>query len=190
MKNQLWLVRALKFGVCPAVNLTWLMYQCFIYLAGGTLNCWIAEFSYTLTDDHRPQVAPWWYLDTNNICLTFVYFFHTPNLFSVSFITSVFSHLPSCPRPASLLSVHDITSESLRKKSDYYRLPQQPHLPISQHLPLCYLLPLLLLNTEIPSWLLGLSRSLSGKESACQCRNHRRWGFNPWVRKILWSRKL
>ena len=27
---------------------------------------------------------------------------------------------------------------------------------------------------------------LSGKESACQCR---RLGFNPWVRKIPWSRK-
>lgn len=118
MKNQLWLVRALKFGVCPAVNLTWLIYQCFIYLAGGNkLNC------YTLTDDHRPQVAPWCYLDTNDICLTFVYFFHTPNLFNVSFITSVFSHLPRCPRPASLLSVHDITSESLRKKKWLLQAP-------------------------------------------------------------------
>ena len=26
----------------------------------------------------------------------------------------------------------------------------------------------------------------NGKESACQCR---RWGFNPWVRKIPWRRK-
>ena len=25
---------------------------------------------------------------------------------------------------------------------------------------------------------------LSGKDSACQCRSHKRWGFNPWVRKI------
>ena len=30
---------------------------------------------------------------------------------------------------------------------------------------------------------------LSGKQSACQCRSHKRLGFNPWVRKILWSRK-
>ena len=29
----------------------------------------------------------------------------------------------------------------------------------------------------------------SGKESACQCRRHKRLEFNPWVRKILWSRK-
>ena len=30
---------------------------------------------------------------------------------------------------------------------------------------------------------------LSGKESACQCRCHRRPGFNSWVRKIPWRRK-
>ena len=34
-----------------------------------------------------------------------------------------------------------------------------------------------------------LSRWLSGKESACQCRRHRRCGFDPWVRKITQSRK-
>ena len=27
------------------------------------------------------------------------------------------------------------------------------------------------------------------KESACQCRRHRRFGFHLWVRKILWRRK-
>ena len=35
----------------------------------------------------------------------------------------------------------------------------------------------------------GLPRWLSGKESACQCRQHRRPGFNPWVRMIPWRRK-
>ena len=34
-----------------------------------------------------------------------------------------------------------------------------------------------------------LSRWLSSKESACQCRRHRRHRFNPWVEKILWKRK-
>ena len=29
----------------------------------------------------------------------------------------------------------------------------------------------------------------SSKESSCQCRRHKRWGFDPWVRKIPWSRK-
>ena len=38
----------------------------------------------------------------------------------------------------------------------------------------------------------GLHRWLSGKEYACQCRRYRRCGglgFDPWVRKIPWSRK-
>ena len=29
----------------------------------------------------------------------------------------------------------------------------------------------------------------SAKESICQCRRHKRHGFDPWVGKILWSRK-
>ena len=33
------------------------------------------------------------------------------------------------------------------------------------------------------------SRWLSGKETPCQCRRHRRRGFDPWVGKIPWRRK-
>ena len=29
----------------------------------------------------------------------------------------------------------------------------------------------------------------SGKEYACQCRRHKKHRFNPWFRKILWSRR-
>ena len=36
---------------------------------------------------------------------------------------------------------------------------------------------------------LMLPRWLSGKESTCQCRRHQRCRFDPWVRKIPWSRK-
>ena len=35
----------------------------------------------------------------------------------------------------------------------------------------------------------GLFRWLSGKEYAFQGRRHRRYRFNPWVRKIPWSKK-
>ena len=35
----------------------------------------------------------------------------------------------------------------------------------------------------------GLPRWHSDKESACQCRRHKRRGFNPWVGKIPWRRK-
>ena len=36
---------------------------------------------------------------------------------------------------------------------------------------------------------LGFSGGASGKESACQCRKHKRCGFDPWVRKFPWRRK-
>ena len=39
---------------------------------------------------------------------------------------------------------------------------------------------------NVPSPLFGLPGWLSGKEPACQCR---KFGFDPWVRKIPWRRK-
>ena len=30
----------------------------------------------------------------------------------------------------------------------------------------------------------------SGKDSACQCRRHKKRGFNPWVGKIPWRKKM
>ena len=38
------------------------------------------------------------------------------------------------------------------------------------------------------SWDLGFPDGPSGKEPTCQCRRHKRWGFDPWVRKIPWRR--
>ena len=29
----------------------------------------------------------------------------------------------------------------------------------------------------------------SGKEPTCQCRRHKKHGFDPWIRKILWRRE-
>ena len=34
----------------------------------------------------------------------------------------------------------------------------------------------------------GFPGGTSGKESACQCRRHKRSGFDPWVGKIPWRR--
>ena len=39
------------------------------------------------------------------------------------------------------------------------------------------------------SYAVRLPKWCSGKESACQCRRRKRWGFHPWVRTISWSRK-
>ena len=35
----------------------------------------------------------------------------------------------------------------------------------------------------------GFAGDSSGKESASQCRRHRKCGFDPWVRKVPWRRK-
>ena len=50
------------------------------------------------------------------------------------------------------------------------------------------------LMSHFPKWVNSLRRKslpswLSGKESACQCRRRKRYEFNPWVRKIPWSKK-
>ena len=34
----------------------------------------------------------------------------------------------------------------------------------------------------------GLTGGSGGKEPACQCGRHKRYGFDPWVRKISWRR--
>ena len=48
------------------------------------------------------------------------------------------------------------------------------------------------MNMEFPklkiSLCYSLPRWLSGKESACQCRRCKICGFDPWVKKIPWSR--
>ena len=35
----------------------------------------------------------------------------------------------------------------------------------------------------------GLRRWLSGKEPVCQCRRHKRCGFDPWIKKITWRKQ-
>ena len=35
----------------------------------------------------------------------------------------------------------------------------------------------------------GFPSGTSGKESYCQCRRHKRHGFDPWVGKIPWRKK-
>ena len=40
-----------------------------------------------------------------------------------------------------------------------------------------------------PWYQLGFLRWYRSKESACQCRRHKRCGFDPWVGKTSWRRK-
>ena len=51
---------------------------------------------------------------------------------------------------------------------------------------LCNAVSTAVLKLTCSKCLVGLPRWLSGKEPACQCR---RWSFDPWIRKILWTRK-
>ena len=46
---------------------------------------------------------------------------------------------------------------------------------------LTFFFPFLFLNWSINCF--RLPRCLIGKKSACQCRRHRRCGFDPWVRR-------
>ena len=41
-------------------------------------------------------------------------------------------------------------------------------------------------TTEQLNWLMGLPWWLSSKELSCQCR---KWGFDPWIKKMTWRRK-
>jgi len=35
---------------------------------------------------------------------------------------------------------------------------------------------------------IGFLGGANNKVPACQCRRHKRYGFNPWVRKIPWRK--
>ena len=66
--------------------------------------------------------------------------------------------------------------------------PAQNGLPISpnlKHSLICYHS---ILNYLVISTYWGFPGGISGKESACQCRRHKKHGFNSW-RKKPWSRK-
>ena len=47
-------------------------------------------------------------------------------------------------------------------------------------------------NDQIEFYMIqiGCPHGASGKESACQCKRGKRCGFDPWVGKIPWRRKL
>ena len=78
----------------------------------------------------------------------------------------------------------------------YWELSDLFSMPLFWLLYLCFMLKDLLSNTlvtitpfsmsvetfKLPKWLNDI-------KSFCQCRSHKRHGFNPWVKKIPWRRK-
>ena len=53
---------------------------------------------------------------------------------------------------------------------------------------ICYNWLLNFTHAAIKSSTRGFPGGTSGKEPTCQCRRHKRCGFNPWIRKIPWRR--
>ena len=45
-----------------------------------------------------------------------------------------------------------------------------------------------IISPSICNEVLGFPGDTNGKEPACQCRRHKRCGFDPWVGKIPWRR--
>ena len=61
--------------------------------------------------------------------------------------------------------------------------------PQHLQLELSFLRGITLVLTKNGPWFWGLPWWLSGKESSCLSRRHRRLGFDPWVGKISWRRE-
>ena len=72
---------------------------------------------------------------------------------------------------------HSVVSDSL-----------QPHYSLGQNSGVSSLSLLQGICTYI-YYIYNASPVAQREESVCQCRRHRRHGFNPWVRKIPWRRK-
>ena len=64
--------------------------------------------------------------------------------------------------------------------------PHTQNVPMYSLLCYCWLWSKKKFESHYPSW---LPWWLSGKESFCQCRRHRRCGFDPWVGKFPWRKK-
>ena len=80
-----------------------------------------------------------------------------------------------CPRRCSSLAEQLSVAEADPKAADSQRPSCWTHCPWGSRCP-------------SPKGDTGFSDGSVGKEFACQCRRHRRWGFIPWVGKIHWRR--
>ena len=112
---------------------------------------------------------------------------HPGHRFSLACVQSAFSLLSFMPgqtlQPESEVFQTSLSKDSNDFPGDSLEILGAPYvyLSISIEKILCDLCA----HTKF----LGLPRWLSGKESACQCRRHKRNGFDPWVGKIPWRRK-
>ena len=72
-----------------------------------------------------------------------------------------------------------------RQKSCYQHLEKHPPFSITSNSTLSCLYSMLYLTFGLLYWpSRGFPGGASDKEPACQCRRHKRYGFDPWVGKI------
>ena len=97
------------------------------------------------------------------------------------------------PRPADCCAAHTSQGRGQRR----YRNVLEPSHRIQERCPnqassnaeaLCLEVTYRYCYHIFPSFT-WLPRRYSGKQSACQCRRRKRHEFDPWVRRIPWSRK-
>ena len=91
----------------------------------------------------------------------------------------------SCLSPASLPT--QVGQEGAMATSGPSARPLCPVWTTPAHL-ICTLEGLVQIEQVWWGFLSSLPGGASGNEPACQCRNVKRRGFNPWVRKIPWRR--
>ena len=77
-------------------------------------------------------------------------------------------------------------SKRIISEAELHRCSRHSWLPPSNHFSFLYYRTPVFGSSH--SYLRGFAGGASGKELACQCRRHKRWGFNLWVGKILWRR--
>ena len=88
---------------------------------------------------------------------------------------------PSLPENVLVLALQVLCAKKLSSQANQNGWLLRPILLPSPYFEIYWSL-IMILGFPNPRW-------LSGKESACQGRRHRRCGFDPWVRNILLSRK-
>ena len=86
----------------------------------------------------------------------------------------MFCHYPSCSSPPFNFGAHQ---PNLQPSAPAFLCPRAPLWPLG---------PALVVPVTCHGDFPG---GASGKEPSCQCRRHKRCGFDPWVRKIPWRRE-
>ena len=139
-----------------------------------------------------------WFVDCNsNLCLyhhMVLSFLSLPSFYKdTSFIGFRVHPAPSWPHldlitSSKTLLLNKVTFTGIRVRTwaHPFGVHDSTHTTYWKHFKVWYSGTSVAISKRLVKVTSGLSRWLSSKESACQCRTR---GFDPWIRKIPWSRK-